>query len=280
VVPYARAGFSATDFREASVAKVVKVVKLMRSSEEDRTVGIDHRACRMESAAMDKLAFASRGSQRWLQIAVARAPELLQAALHRSGALGDGEGVDWKSPLGADGFCEYRDGAVLKCLGIGNLPYRPLSEFWPTRGPVWDALATTTAGRYLLVEAKAHIAEAASPGMAATSESSNTLIRASLAEARKYYSPRSNAKWDESLYQYANRLAFQYFFNKVNGLETRLVFLNFCNAADVNGPESEEEWHGATKLIHALLGLPDDLRSRGVFHAYVDARPLQALAEA
>jgi hypothetical protein len=90
--------------------------------------------------------------------------------------VGSGEGVDWKSPLGAEGFCEYRDGAVLKCLGIDSLPKRPLSKFWPTRGPVWDALATTTAGRYLFVEAKAHIAEAASPGMAATSESSKTLI--------------------------------------------------------------------------------------------------------
>jgi hypothetical protein len=55
---------------------------------------------------MDNPTYAARGSQRWLQIAVARAPELLQEALHRSGALDDGEGVDWKSPLGAEGFCE------------------------------------------------------------------------------------------------------------------------------------------------------------------------------
>ena len=221
--------------------------------------------------------YATRGSQRWLQVAVARAPELLQEALHRAGALDDGEGVDWKSPLGADRFCEYRDGAVLRCLGIDRLPNRSLSDFWPTRGPVWDALGTTTAGRYLLVEAKAHIAEAASPATTAKNTVSKNLIEASLAEARRYYSPRANAKWDGSLYQYANRLAFQYFFNKVNGLESRLIFLNFCNAADVSGPESEEEWHGATKLIHALLGLPDDLRRRGAFHAYVDVRKLTAL---
>ncbi|MBI2754489.1 MAG: hypothetical protein HYX46_13420 [Betaproteobacteria bacterium] len=221
--------------------------------------------------------FATRGSQRWLQVAVARAPELLQEALRTSGALDYGETVDWKSPLGTENFCEYRDGAVLRCLGIDHLPNRKLSEFWPAGGPVWDALGTTSEGRHLLVEAKAHIAEAASPASQA-SEKSLEVIRSSLAEARRYYSPRSTAEWSGSLYQYANRLAFQYFFAKVNGLPSRLVFLNFCNAVDVSGPESEAEWHGATKLIHSLLGVPDDLRNRGVFHAFVDARKLTDIA--
>ena len=221
--------------------------------------------------------FASRGSQRWLQVAVARAPELLQEALRTSGALDYGETVDWKSPLRAESFCEYRDGAVLRCLGIKRLPNRTLSEFWPARGPVWDALGTTSEGHYLLVEAKAHIAEAASPASKA-SEKSLKLIRSSLAEARRYYSPRSAAEWSGSLYQYANRLAFQYFFAKVNELPSRLIFLNFCNAVDVSCPESEAEWHGATKLIHSLLGVPDDLRNRGVFHAFVDVRKLTGIA--
>jgi hypothetical protein len=68
------------------------------------------------------------------------------------------------------------------------------------------------------------------------------------------------------------RLAFQYLFAQLNGLPSRLVFLDFYNAADVQGPESEAEWRGATRLIHALLGLPADLREHGVFHAYVDAK--------
>jgi hypothetical protein len=201
---------------------------------------------------------------------------LLNAELRRSGAIDHDESVMWKSPIASEGFIEYRDSAVLRCLGISGLPKRPLADFWPNRGPVWDALGVTTKGRFVLVEAKAHIAAAASPASTASPESLKR-IRSALEEARKWYSPRANAKWDGSLYQYANRLAFQYFFSKVNGLPTRLVFLNFCNAADVSGPESEAEWHGATKLIHALLGLPDDLRRRGVFHAYVDARPLRAL---
>ncbi len=50
------------------------------------------------------------------------------------------------------------------------------------------------------------------------------------------------------------------------------MFLDFFNAEDVQGPESEAEWRGATRLIHPLLGLPPDLTKHGVFHAFVDAR--------
>lgn len=121
------------------------------------------------------------------------------------------------------------------------------------------------------MEAKAHIPEAASPPSQA-SEGSLKLIRASLAEARRYYAPKAKADWSGNLYQYANRLAFQYLFSKLNGLDSRLVFLDFYNAADVTGPESEAEWRGATRLIHALLGLPADLTKHGVFHAYVNAK--------
>jgi hypothetical protein len=215
--------------------------------------------------------FAAAGSQRWLQIAVARAPALLDTALRDAGVIGEGDSVQWLSPLADDGFAEYRDGEVLRRLGIDRLPRRPLSDFWPSRGPVWDGLGRSKEGKFILVEAKAHIPEAASPGSKAT-ENSLTKIRHSLEEARRYYAPKAAADWSGALYQYGNRLAFQYFFAAVNGLPTRLVFLDFCHASDVQGPESEAEWRGATRLIHALLGLPADLRKFGVFHAYVDVR--------
>lgn len=227
---------------------------------------------------MDEPKYAERGSQRWLQIAVNRAPQLLLEAMRRAGAVDGDEEVRWKSPLKRDGFREYRDAAVLRCLGVQTLLKRSMESFWPARGPVWDALATTSKGRLLFLEAKAHIAEAASPATAATGQSLQ-LISASLAEARRYYAPRASKDWTGLLYQYANRLAFQYLFSAVNGLDSRLLFLNFCNASDVGGPESEQEWHGAMKLIHAMLGIQDDLRGRGVFHVYADMRPLQQLPE-
>lgn len=223
-------------------------------------------------------AFASRGSQRWLQIAVANNPLLLEAAFRRAEVIGSNESIEWRSPLANDKFCEYRDAAALRCLGIDVLPSRSLAEFWPLGGPVWDALGITSGGAKVLVEAKAHIAEAASPASKASVDSL-ARIRRSLEEARAYYSPRAKAEWSGLLYQYANRLAFHYLLSRLNGIQCRLVFLDFYNAPDVKGPTSEAEWKGATELIHVLLGLPSDLRSRGVYHAYVDARDVGGLSK-
>ena len=132
----------------------------------------------------------------------------------------------------------------------------------------------SSAGTRILVEAKAHIPEAASPPSLA-SEASLVHIRQSLAEARKFYAPKAKADWSGNLYQYANRLAFQYLLNHLNALPCKLIFLDFLNANEMSGPESCLEWKGATRLIHALLGLPPDLSIHGVYHAYLDVRDLE-----
>jgi hypothetical protein len=130
-------------------------------------------------------------------------------------------------------------------------------------------------GTPLFIEAKAHIPEAASPATKASSAESLDLIDRSLGEARRFYAPRATASWSNLFYQYANRLAHQYFLRQVNNVSSTLVFLYFVNADDMLGPMSEEEWHGAVRLIHAVLGLRKDLRSYGVFDAFLDARLLQ-----
>jgi hypothetical protein len=158
-------------------------------------------------------------------------------------------------------------------VGIAKLK-KPLEEFWPARGPVWDALGVTSEGRPLFIEAKAHIPEAASPGTKASAASRELIVR-SLVEARHFYAPRAKAIWSELFYQYANRLAHQYFLRQVNDVPSTLVFLYFVNADDMLGPMSEEEWNGAVRLIHAVLGLPKDLKSYGVFDAFLDVRLLQ-----
>ena len=76
-------------------------------------------------------------------------------------------------------------------------------------------------------------------------------------------------------YQYANRLAHQYFLRQINDLHGILVFLYFVNADDMLDPMSKEEWHGAVRLIHAVLGLPKNLKRYGVFDAFLDTRILQ-----
>ncbi|WP_448873073.1 hypothetical protein [Desulfobulbus propionicus] len=218
--------------------------------------------------------YASAGSQRWLQVAVDCAPDLLLHALRGVGALGSDETVAWKSPLKSDNFTEYRDNAAFRLLNAEMLPKKALSEFWPSRGPVWDALGVTSAETRILLEAKAHIPEAASPPSRA-SEKSLDLIRRSLEEARRFYAPKATADWSGSLYQYANRLAIHYFLRELNGFPAILIFLDFLNAREMKGPTNSLEWKGATRLIHALLGLPASLEKYGVFHAYVDVRALE-----
>lgn len=219
---------------------------------------------------------AINGSQRLLQLAVNHRPELLISALRKCGAMGRRESLRWVSPLASEGHCEYRDGAALAKLGLAKNIRKPLAEFWPARGCVWDALGVTGESRPILVEAKAHIPEAASPGTRA-SEKSRALIESSLAAARRYFAPRSKADWTGLFYQYANRLAYQFYFKKLNGVDSSLVFLYFTNAVDMGGPATEEEWLGASRLIHAILGLPTDLSSFGVYHAFVDTRQLAML---
>ena len=213
------------------------------------------------------------GSQRLLQLAVNHRPELLKSALRKSGALGRRESVTWQSPLAIDEYREYKDRAALNKLGIESKLKIPLSTFWPSRGAVWDGLGVTSENRPLLIEAKAHIPEAASPCTKA-SPKSYELIEKSLSETRKYLAPRSKAIWTGTFYQYANRLAYQYYLRVLNGVESSLVFLDFTNAVDMDGPTTEEEWCGATRMIHAVLGLPATLEKFSVFHAYIDARLL------
>lgn len=218
--------------------------------------------------------FATAGSQRWLQIAVAKAPHLIERALRDAGAIGQDETLDWRSPIGLTHFAEYRDEAAFRMLGIGEFPIRDLMDFWPRRGPVWDGLAVTNQGRFILVEAKAHVAEVVSPPSKAGAKS-KAIIDAALEEARLFYAPRSSKVWSEHFYQYVNRLAHHYFIAHVNGLDSHLVFLDFYNAKEMKGPCSAAEWLGVAKLIHAFLGLPESLERFGVYHAFVNVTELE-----
>jgi hypothetical protein len=220
--------------------------------------------------------FAAAGSQCWLQVGVARGSSVLERAFYDAGAISQGERLEWCSPIPAMQFRELRDREAYAAIGITEFPVRPLSQFWPRFGPVWDGLAVTDQGHMILIEAKAHVAEVLSPPSRAGVKS-KALITASLAEAQKFYAPRSRVVWGDQFYQYINRLAHLYFLRDVNRLPARLVFLDFYNAREMNGPTSAEEWAGVTKLMHAMLGLPHSLQAAGVFHAYVDVAELERL---
>ena len=216
---------------------------------------------------------AERGSQKWIQIAVNERPEVLRRALQNSGALAPRAKVSWVSPL-SDRYAEYRDEAFLQKLGV-ELNHRPLSSFWPARGPVWDGLGRTSDDEYLLVEAKAHIGEMVSPASKASPASLAKIERA-LKETRDFIAPRTTISWSGTFYQITNRLAHLYLLRKLNRIDARLVFLYFVGDTDIGGPATHEEWEGAIRVTEAYLGIGRHKLSPFVHHAFIDVEELRA----
>ncbi len=65
--------------------------------------------------------------------------------------------ISWVSPLEADRFAEHKDDDFLRVVEFERIVDK-LADFWPRRGPNWDALATVESQDgskgILLVEAK------------------------------------------------------------------------------------------------------------------------------
>jgi len=207
-----------------------------------------------------------RGSQLWLQRLVAGGGQV--PALE--GAF-DGK-VTWLSPMPDDDWAEYSDAAFLDRLGV-SLGHRPLEDFWPKRGPVWDGLATSAAGDLILVEAKSHIREMVSPPSQA-SPASKAVIEAAMAEVKAHLKVDPSIDWTGRFYQYANRLAHLYLLRELNGLPAWLLFIHFVGDSEMEGPETREEWEGAIQVMKLVLGLPKrHALSPYILDAFIDVRP-------
>jgi hypothetical protein len=211
---------------------------------------------------------AGKGSQKWIQLVVNRAPHLLDRALSLHLNLSPTDKIVWRSPLTDDSHAEYRDEAFL--TRVGAQPKRtPLSAFWPARGPQWDALGRTSRGEPLLVEAKAHIPELLSPPCQAAGRSLS-VIRASLGLVKRALGSRAAADWCTTYYQYTNRLAHLYFLRTLNQIPAYLVFVYLIGDDDMQGPKTAEEWAGALRLVHAQLGIDDARLDRTFGGAFVE----------
>lgn len=161
--------------------------------------------------------------------------------------------IDWRSSIASDGYSEYYDQEFLDRLDVVDLKV-PLREFWPDGGPRWDALAKTSSGKLLLVEAKAYIEEAVDFASRAGPRSLEK-INAALASAKQAFGAAPDASWSTPFYQYANRLAHLYFLRGVNGRDAYLLFVNFADAEDVPRPCTTHQWEGASRLMEKALGL-------------------------
>lgn len=212
----------------------------------------------------------AKKSKRWMQAAVRDHHEALNARVRAAFNWPKAEAIEWRSPLASDGYAEYQDQCFLDRLAVPPLRV-PLDSFWPQKGPCWDGLARTSSGRFLLVEAKAHIGEGLPDASSASSERSIDLINRSLSKAKIAFRASEKAAWPAPFYQYANRLAHLYFMRELNGLDAYLLFLYFADAPDTSERERTNacEWCGARRVFNAALGLAADHPYRAVVQTII-----------
>ena len=197
----------------------------------------------------------TRGSLKWIQVLVNQHADLLDRLVHESCGLASDEVIEWVSPLADDEYAEYRDTSFLRRLGV-ELRRWPLREFWPRRGPQWDALGRTDQGTVFLVEAKANIPEFVSDASGAKSPTSIALIDDSLNHVQRFLRVDTGIDWSSKLYQYANRIAHLYLLRELNRLPAYLLFIYFVGDKDVDGPRTAGEWKAAIEVAERVLGLP------------------------
>jgi len=200
----------------------------------------------------------TRGSLKWIQRAVNERPDVIDSLILPS--IAGATRIEWLSPLSSDEFAEYRDHAFLERIGHLELA-DALADFWPTRGPQWDALGRTDTGEVILVEAKAHIDEMFSSGSQASTESLKQITDA-FDQTVSAFGAKPVIDWTGPLYQIANRLAHLHFLIE-HGVSTRLVFVCFVGDAEMEGPETADEWRGALRVARRMLGLPKRNRFSG-----------------
>jgi hypothetical protein len=195
----------------------------------------------------------SRGSLKWIQRAVNLHPQVLNEPLLAQ--IPGAAAIEWLSPLAGDNYAEYRDGDFLDRIGAGVLRAQ-LAQFWPQRGPQWDALARTDRGDVLLIEAKAYIAEMMPKhGCAAESPASIASIKSSLDATAAALGAEPRAPWFTTFFQFANRLAHLRFLRE-HGVAAWLVLINFVGDDDMDGPHTAEEWEAAYRVVGYVMGLP------------------------
>jgi hypothetical protein len=201
---------------------------------------------------------ALKGSQKQIQTCVNEwEPGFSQRVLEAlEASIPQGAYLSWMSPLANDKFNEYRDNEFLDKLEL--TPHgAALHEFWPSRGPCWDALAVVRADGTqgaVLVEAKSHATEMES-SLGAESTRSEEKIRRALDETARDLGVAVNPNWTERYYQAANRYAHLYFLRKIAKVPAWLVNVYFVNDNSIGSPRTEQQWKVALKEVKEQMGL-------------------------
>jgi hypothetical protein len=212
------------------------------------------------------------GSLKDIQILINKNQDIIDREIKKSLKGLSGREIIWTSPIESDDFAEYRDNGFIENVELDPKEIK-LNEFWPTRGPQWDALARTKNGDIILVEAKANIPEIVSPATGA-SESSKELIDRSLLETKEYLNIKNDIDWSGKFYQYTNRIAHLYFLREKCNKSAYLINVYFIGDKSVNGPESILEWQGALTVLHTYLGLTHHKLSKYMADIFIDINDL------
>ena len=213
----------------------------------------------------------TKGSLRWIQHVVNDCPDALSNPVIDAIGADKGQPVEWLSPKADDDYSEYRDQDFLDLLGI-KLAKTSLNDFWPKRGPQWDALGRIEDKAYFLVEAKAHVSEIISSSQAKSAKS-KLLISKSLNGIKNYLKLNPDIDLSKGFYQYSNRLAHLYLLKKLNDIPTYLVFVYFVND-HTHIPTTRDEWNGALELMHALLATRKHMLQKYVIDVFIDVKDL------
>jgi hypothetical protein len=210
------------------------------------------------------------GSLKDTQVLINNYPSLLTKYVKKTLNIQSDE-IEWVSPVRDDEYAEYRDKGFIEKLGLKSLKV-PLKEFWPNKGPQWDALGRGSNDEVFLVEAKANIPEVVTPPMGAKSESSIALIQDSLSATKKFLKVKNNIDWSGTFYQYTNRLAHLYYLRVLNKIPAYLLLIYFIGDKTVDGPESIQEWNAALTVVKKYLGVSNHQLSKYITDIFIDVR--------
>ena len=143
---------------------------------------------------------------------------------------------------------------------------------------MWDGIARTRDGHFMLVEAKAHIPEIVSPRSRATEPARGRIVE-SMRAVQESLAPKSvdGVDWAGTFYQYTNRIAHLHFLREQNDVQAHLVNVYFYNASDVASPPSRAHWEGAIQVVECYLGLGRHRLQKYMHKLFVDASSLSAL---
>lgn len=193
----------------------------------------------------------SHGSLKDLQCLINEQPSIITEEIKK--ISGQAISIEWLSPLTDDAYAEYSDDDFIEKLRLSKTLQTPLINFWPKRGPNWDALGIFDTG-VILLEAKAHAGELAS-SCKATSADSLMLINNSFKKVKSELEVSESVDWLHSYYQYANRIAHLYFLRVINKIDARLVFLYFLDDRSVSGIDEISEWKQKIREVKDTLGI-------------------------